>query len=85
LFTKRDREEKWRWEWNLCLKEAWAPPSMEELWRLRHSLFYGDCYFLEEGALVEEGTHLGGIRRPCTRREGCTFLGAFIFELMLQA
>jgi hypothetical protein len=38
---------------------VWAPPSMEELWRLRPLFVYGDCYCLEEG------THLAGTRRPC--------------------
>jgi hypothetical protein len=32
---------------------------MEELWRLRPSLFYGDRYCSEDGA------HLEGTRRPC--------------------
>jgi hypothetical protein len=34
-------------------------PSMEELWRLRPSLFVGESYCLEEGA------HLSGIRTTC--------------------
>jgi hypothetical protein len=40
------------------MREAWAPPFMEDSWRLRPSFICGACSSFEEGALEEEGTYL---------------------------
>ena len=48
------------------MREAWAPPSMEDSWRLRPSFICGVGFSFEESTLEEEGALLSGTNSTWT-------------------